>query len=79
MRLFVDGLYDFKNGPTVHMGPEFGYWVLGIGGGSILAFYYDMGGLGLWWGLASGLAVAACLLSLRFYLFTRPRKAAVPV
>jgi MATE family multidrug resistance protein len=50
----------------------FGYWVLGIGGGSILAFYYDMGGAGLWWGLAAGLAVAACLLTLRFHLFTRP-------
>jgi MATE family multidrug resistance protein len=53
----------------------FGYWVLGIGGGSVLAFYYDMGGAGLWWGLAAGLAVAACLLSLRFHLFTR--KAAI--
>jgi MATE family multidrug resistance protein len=52
----------------------FGYWVLGIGGGAILAFYYDMGGAGLWWGLAAGLAVAACLLSLRFHLFTRPRQ-----
>ncbi|MCP4470599.1 MAG: MATE family efflux transporter [Gammaproteobacteria bacterium] len=51
----------------------FGYWVLGIGGGSVLAFYYDMGGAGLWWGLAAGLAVAACLLSLRFHQFTRPR------
>jgi MATE family multidrug resistance protein len=51
----------------------FGYWVLGIGGGSILAFYYEMGGAGLWWGLAAGLAVAACLLTLRFHLFTRPR------
>ena len=37
----------------------FGYWVLGIGGGSTLAFYYEMGGAGLWWGLAAGLAVAA--------------------
>ena len=51
----------------------FGYWVLGIGGGSMLAFYYDMGGEGLWWGLAAGLAVAACLLCLRFHRFTRPR------
>ena len=49
----------------------FGYWILGIGGGSILAFYYEMGGAGLWWGLAAGLAVAAALLSLRFHLFTR--------
>jgi MATE family multidrug resistance protein len=55
----------------------FGYWVLGIGGGSILAFYYDMGGAGLWWGLAAGLAVAACLLSLRFHRFTRPDNQAV--
>ena len=51
----------------------FGYWILGIGGGSILAFYYEMGGAGLWWGLAAGLAVAASLLSLRFHLFTRAR------
>jgi MATE family multidrug resistance protein len=53
----------------------FGYWVLGIGGGSILAFYYQLGGVGLWWGLAVGLAVAACLLSLRFHLFTRAQTA----
>ena len=53
----------------------FGYWVLGIGGGSVLAFYFDLGGAGLWWGLAAGLAVAACLLSLRFHFFTRPRDA----
>ena len=49
----------------------FGYWILGIGGGSVLAFYYEMDGAGLWWGLAIGLGVAACLLSLRFHLFTR--------
>ncbi|MFT5398725.1 MAG: MATE family multidrug resistance protein [Planctomycetota bacterium] len=50
----------------------FGYWVLGIGGGALLAFHYEMGGPGLWWGLAAGLAVAACLLSWRFHRFTRP-------
>jgi len=49
----------------------FGYWVLGIGGGAMLAFYYNMEGAGLWWGLAAGLAVAACLLSWRFHRFTR--------
>jgi MATE family multidrug resistance protein len=53
----------------------FGYWILGIGGGSILAFYYEMDGAGLWWGLAAGLAVAACLLTLRFHRFTRATKA----
>ena len=50
----------------------FGYWILGIGGGSILAFYYELDGVGLWWGLAAGLAVAACLLTLRFHRFTWP-------
>jgi len=50
----------------------FGYWILGIGGGSILAFYYELDGVGLWWGLAAGLAVAACLLTLRFHRLTRP-------
>ncbi len=53
----------------------FGYWILGIGGGSILAFYYELDGAGLWWGLAAGLAVAACLLTLRFHRFTRAAKA----
>lgn len=53
----------------------FGYWILGIGGGSILAFYYELDGVGLWWGLAAGLAVAACLLTLRFHRFTRPATA----
>ncbi len=49
----------------------FGYWILGIGGGSVLAFYFNLDGAGLWWGLAIGLAVAACLLSWRFHRFTR--------
>ena len=50
----------------------FGYWVLGIGGGALLAFYFGLEGAGLWWGLAAGLAVAGC--PLRFHLFTRPRQ-----
>ncbi|MDJ0776925.1 MAG: MATE family efflux transporter [Gammaproteobacteria bacterium] len=53
----------------------FGYWILGIGGGSLLAFRYEMQGAGLWWGLAAGLAVASILLTWRFYLFTSPRPA----
>jgi MATE family multidrug resistance protein len=44
----------------------FGYWVLGIGGGSLLAFHYQLGGAGLWWGLAIGLSVTASLLCWRF-------------
>ena len=44
----------------------FGYWILGIGGGSLLAFHFNLGGAGLWWGLAIGLCVTASLLCWRF-------------
>jgi MATE family multidrug resistance protein len=55
----------------------FGYWILGVGGGALLAFGYDLGGAGLWWGLAMGLTVTASLLCWRFNRFTsRPLKLA---
>ena len=44
----------------------FGYWILGIGGGSWLAFWMDFGGAGLWWGLAMGLTATSLLLAYRF-------------
>ena len=48
----------------------FGYWVLGIGGGALLAFYFDLKGPGLWWGLALGLMTTSLLLALRFHRIT---------
>lgn len=46
-----------------------GYWVIGLCGGSILTFYFDLKALGMWSGLALSLGVAALLLSLitRYY------------
>ena len=52
----------------------FGYWILGIGGGSLLAFQFKFGGAGLWWGLAIGLCVTASLLCWRFYRLTTDRQ-----
>lgn len=49
----------------------FGYWVLGIGGGWLLAFPFGLGVTGLWFGLAAGLIVSACLLAWRFRAVTR--------
>ena len=49
----------------------FGYWVLGIGGGSLLAFPLQLGATGLWLGLALGLIVTGTLLAWRFVLLTR--------
>ena len=43
-----------------------GYWVFGIGGACLFCFGFGLGGPGLWWGLAMGLAVTALLLVWRF-------------
>jgi multidrug resistance protein, MATE family len=40
----------------------FGYWVVGLGVGIVLAFPLGMQGLGVWTGLASGLAVVSVLM-----------------
>ena len=49
----------------------FGYWVLGIGGGVLFAFPGELGGFGLWTGLAMGLIATACLLAWRFLAVSR--------
>ena len=48
----------------------FGYWVLGIGGGCLLAFPAGLGAAGLWWGLGCGLIVTGSLLAWRFLKLT---------
>jgi MATE family multidrug resistance protein len=55
----------------------FGYWVVGLGIGSWLAFAQDWKGVGIWVGLASGLAAVAILMLARWILrnglgLTRP-------
>jgi MATE family multidrug resistance protein len=50
----------------------FGYWGAGFGGGWLLAFPFGYGAVGLWWGLALGLAVVAILLTLRLHLLAPP-------
>jgi MATE family multidrug resistance protein len=43
-----------------------GYWVVGLGIGAWLAFAADWKGLGIWIGLASGLAAVAVLMLARW-------------
>ena len=50
----------------------FGYWGVGFVASYLLAFYTDLAGVGVWIGLALGLATAATLMVSRFYLLTRP-------
>jgi MATE family multidrug resistance protein len=49
----------------------FGYWVVGLGIGSWLAFGFDWRGVGIWIGLASGLAAVAALMLGRWVLRDR--------
>jgi multidrug resistance protein, MATE family len=44
-----------------------GYWGIGFIGGWWLAFPLGYGAVGLWWGLALGLAVVATLLGIRLF------------
>jgi MATE family multidrug resistance protein len=48
-----------------------GYWVVGLGIGSWLAFGRDWKGVGIWVGLASGLAAVAVLMLVRWILRER--------
>jgi len=45
-----------------------GYWIVGLGIGSWLAFAADWKGLGIWVGLASGLASVAVLMLARWLM-----------
>ncbi len=40
----------------------FGYWVLGLPVGCLMAFYLDLGPVGLWWGLVTALGTVAIIL-----------------
>jgi MATE family multidrug resistance protein len=50
----------------------FGYWGAGFAGGWVLAFPLGYGAVGLWWGLALGLATVAVLLTARLHLIAAP-------
>ena len=49
----------------------FGYWIVGLGIGAWLAFAADWKGVGIWVGLASGLAAVAALMLARWLLRDR--------
>ena len=49
-----------------------GYWVVGLGIGWWLAFAEDWKGVGIWVGLASGLAAVAALMLARWMMRDRP-------
>ncbi len=54
------------------------YWLVGIGSGVGLAFAADLEGVGLWWGLVLGLAVAGFALLVRLSALLRNWRPAAP-
>jgi len=49
----------------------FAYWLIGLSGSAMLAFWASLGGRGLWLGLVMGLGVSAILLNIRFYILSK--------
>ncbi len=47
------------------------YWLIGLPAGYILAFPFDLGILGVWYGLLIGLSASALLMMLRFHFQTK--------
>lgn len=64
------GLHDARVPMLV---AAFGYWGVGLPLGVLLAFPLHLGGAGIWIGLASGLAVVAILLTVRWLMRDRLR------
>lgn len=54
------------------------HWGVGFTLGTVLAFSFDMGVIGLWVGLTAGLAVASVTLTIRFYHLMRVASDATP-
>ena len=68
----VGALRGYRDTMVPMLLAAFGYWGAGFAAGWLLAFPLGYGAVGLWWGLALGLAVVAALLTLRLYLIAGP-------
>jgi MATE family multidrug resistance protein len=55
------------------------YWIVGLTGAFVLAFRFDMGPEGIWWGLVLGLSTAAVLLLTRFVVLSGQPERLEPV
>jgi MATE family multidrug resistance protein len=69
----VGALRGYRDTAVPMLIAAIGYWVVGFAGGWLLAFPLGFGAVGLWSGLALGLAVVAISLTLRLYLHAGAR------
>jgi MATE family multidrug resistance protein len=61
----VGALRGYRDTAVPMLIAAIGYWAIGFAGSWLLAFPLELGAVGLWWGLALGLAVVAISLTLR--------------
>ncbi len=54
------------------------FWGVQVPLAAILGFHLEMGPIGVWWGLAAGLTLAAIWLTVRFFRLSRPSCPAEP-
>jgi MATE family multidrug resistance protein len=72
VQIMAQGALRGMKDTTVPMITNFvSYWVVGIPMGALLAFHFELGGRGLWWGFVIGLTLAAVLHSVRFAWLVR--------
>ena len=71
----IGSLRGYKDTSTPMWIAIVAYWLIGFPTGVMLAFgWFDLGPMGVkgfWWGLLTGLGVAACVLLARFYWLSR--------
>lgn len=65
------GIKDVKV-PTILI--SVAYWVVGLPAGYVLAFYFDLGAVGMWLGFIVGLTFSAAALTMRFLNRVRRRE-----
>ncbi|HVB15249.1 MAG TPA: MATE family efflux transporter [Stellaceae bacterium] len=67
----VGALRGYRDAAVPMVIAAVGYWAIGFAGGWLLAFPLGIGAVGLWSGLAMGLAVVATSLAVRLYAQAR--------
>ena len=67
----LNGLSDMLAASIIGL---FCYWGIGLSAAAFFGFYLEAGVVGIWWGMALGLVMAALVYMIRFYFKTRDER-----